>query len=175
MSDPISHQNYTWCVSVCVCVCFCMYVFPLLSFAWCDIEWGPRWSQGLGKQVHPHHQTPLTESTDDQSQNRNGNRQNINAKWAKILRNKRNTYIWYMIMLNACYLLEVRLQWAVKWSGLHMFRYQSQFPQDVKGQLLLNRTEVTFGHISVFWIKTHKQTHAHTGIWKSQSRYKWRS
>lgn len=47
------------------------------------------------------------------------------------------------------YLLDVRLQWAVKWSGLHMFRYQSQFPQDVKGQSLLNRTEVMFGLIFV--------------------------
>lgn len=46
--------------------------FLLLSFARCDVEWGSRWSQGLGEQVHPHHQTPLIHTGNDWSQNRNG-------------------------------------------------------------------------------------------------------
>lgn len=46
--------------------------FLLLSFARCYVEWGSRWSQGLGEQVHPHHQTPLTHTGSDRSQNRNG-------------------------------------------------------------------------------------------------------
>lgn len=63
-----------------VCVCMCVCVFLLLSFAWCDVERGSRWSQGLWEQVHPHHQTALTDSTNDQSQNTNGRRQNTNRK-----------------------------------------------------------------------------------------------
>lgn len=55
------------------------------------------------------------------------------------------------MMLSEHYLLYVRLQWAVKRSGLHMFWYQSHFPQDVKGQSLLEGTKVMFGHISVLW------------------------
>lgn len=34
----------------------------LLCLAWRDVEWGSWWSQGLGKQVHPHHQTSLVDS-----------------------------------------------------------------------------------------------------------------
>lgn len=49
------------------------------------------------------------------------------------------------------HLLYVRLQWAVKWSGLHMFWYQSHFPQDVKGQSLLDGTKVMFGYVFVLW------------------------
>lgn len=36
-------------------------VFVLLCFAGCDIERGSGWSKGLGKQIHPHHQTALRE------------------------------------------------------------------------------------------------------------------
>lgn len=34
----------------------------LLCLAWRDVKWGPWWSQRLGKQVHPHHQTSLTDN-----------------------------------------------------------------------------------------------------------------
>lgn len=51
----------------------------------------------------------------------------------------------------ACYLLYVGLQRAVKWSDLHMLGYQAHFPQDVKGQPLLEWTEVSLGHVSVIW------------------------
>lgn len=33
----------------------------LLGLARRDVEWGSWWSQGLGKQVHPHHQTSLVD------------------------------------------------------------------------------------------------------------------
>lgn len=36
-------------------------VFVLLCFAGCDVERGSGWSEGLGKQIHPHHQTALRE------------------------------------------------------------------------------------------------------------------
>lgn len=51
----------------------------------------------------------------------------------------------------ACYLLYVGLQRAVKRSDLHMLGYQAHFPQDVKGQPLLEWTEVSLGHVSVIW------------------------
>lgn len=122
---------------MCVCVC----VFLLLSLARCDVERGSRWSQGLGEHVHPHHQTPLTDSTNDQSKDRNGHGQKQpkrSKKGEKKVTDGGGNRTGHTDMMSVCYLLYVRLQWAVQRPALHMFRYKFQFPQDVEGQSLLN-------------------------------------
>ena len=54
-------------------MCACVCALLLLGLAWCDVERGSRWSQRLGEQVDPHHQAPLTDSTNNQSEGRNKN------------------------------------------------------------------------------------------------------
>lgn len=138
----------------------CMCGFLLLSLARCDVEWGSRWSQGLGEQVHPHHQTALIHSGNDRSQNRTEHGR-ITQHQPQVSRRTATvgceTKKCSMTMLSGRYLLYVRLQRAVEWSGLHVFWYQSHFPQDVKGQSLLDGTKVRFGHVFVLWEKKNKK------------------
>lgn len=115
-------------------LCFCYYLLHLglcivllLCLAWCDVERGPWWSQGLGKQVHPHHQTSLMDNIKIVRTKQEIHWQQNNLSW-KFLKDK-----WDMNRRKDHYLLYVRLQRAVQWPGLHMFGYQSNFPQDVKG------------------------------------------
>lgn len=108
-------------------------VFVLLCFAGCDVERRSGWSQRLGKQIHPHHQTTLRE-------------QHRKTIMRERLVNHNHTH-------RLCYLLYFRLQRAVQWPCLHMLRDQSHSPQNVKGQLLFNRAKVTSGYIFVLWNK----------------------
>lgn len=141
----VAHQRLTDCVTECLTdfivspgnkLDVCMFL--LFGFAWRDVEWRPRRSQRLGEEIHPHHQTPLTNSTNSQSKGSN---------WHTV---KPCIYL----NVGVYYLLYIRLQWAVQRSGFHMFRYQSHCPQDVKGESLLKWAEVTLGHIFVIWKHT---------------------
>lgn len=105
-------------------------VFVLLCFAGGDVERGTGGSKGLGKQIHPHHQTALRE------QHRKTFRTHTHTNM------KTHT-------LRSCYLLYLRLQGAVQGPRLHMLRDQSHSSQYMKGQLLFNRAEVMTGYIPV--------------------------
>lgn len=58
------YQNGKW---ICLSWHICVFVFLLFGLSWRDVERRSRWSQRLGEEVNPHHQTPLTESTDKQT------------------------------------------------------------------------------------------------------------
>lgn len=60
----IGCQNRKW---ICLSWHICVFVFLLFGLSWRDVERRSRWSQRLGEEVNPHHQTPLTESTNKQT------------------------------------------------------------------------------------------------------------
>lgn len=103
----------------------------LFGFAWCDVKWRPRWTEGFGENIHPHLKASLQKITIQ--------------KLNKCTNTQENT-------VTVQNLREIRLKGAEERPGLHMFRDKSLFSEHVQTESFPGWTQVLVDFHVVLWM-----------------------